>query len=118
MFSPSTSFAGWSEVGTNVDGDTYYVDFERIRKHDGYVYFWELIDFLKPTPYGHLSGKIYIQGDCKKLRYKYLSASFHKGPMGGGETSEIDNKPDKEWDYPPPNSVIETVLKLVCAYAK
>ena len=114
MFS-STSFAEWKKVGENVRG-TFYVDFERIKKHDGYVYFWELQDFLKPTPYGDLSGKAYRQGDCKKFRYKYLSLTFHKEPMGGG-TGEIDNTLDKEWRYPPPDTVIETILKSVCQYA-
>ncbi len=117
MFSPSTSFAGWTKVSESVSGSTFYVDFERIKKHDGYVYWWELSDWLKPTEYGTLSAKTYIQGDCKKFRYKWLSGSSHKEPMGGG-TGEIDNTPDKEWTYPPPDSVSETVLKTVCQYAR
>ena len=117
MFSPSTSFAEWKKVGENVDGTTFYVDFERIRKHDGYVYYWELIDYLKPTKYGVLSSKIYHQVDCKKLRYKWLSYSSHKEPMGGG-TGEIDNTPDKDWNYPPPDSSGEIILKTVCQYAR
>ena len=89
MFSPSTSFAGWKKVDTNTEtGDTFYVDFERIKKHDGYVYWWDLTDLLKPNEYGILSGKIYKQGDCKKFRYKWLSMSFHKESMGGGEIDE------------------------------
>ena len=104
MFS-STSFADWTEVGKSVvSGDTFYVDFERIRKHGGYVYWWRLSDDLKPTEQGHLSVKVYNQGDCKLFRFKYLSYSFHKEPMGGG-TGEIDNEPDKEWMYPPPDSI-------------
>ena len=101
----------------DVDGNTHYVDFERIKKHDGYVYYWELGDLLKPNEYGILSGKAYKQGDCKKFRYKYLSFSFHKEPMGGG-TGETLNTPDKEWTYPPPDSVSETILKSVCQYAR
>ena len=97
-------------------GATFYVDFERIRKHDGYVYFWQLGDWLKPNEDGDLSTKIYIQGDCKKFRYKYLSISYHKEPMGGGTGK--DAKPDKEWTYPPPDSVSETILKSVCQYAR
>jgi len=42
----SASFAGWTEDGKNVEGDTFYVDYERIRKHDGHVYFWALNDYL------------------------------------------------------------------------
>ena len=112
MFS-STSFGGWTKVSENVRGNAY-VDFGRIRKHGGYVYWWELTDFIKPLTGGVLSGKRYKQGDCKLFRYKSLSWSFHKEPMGGG-TGEVDNVPDKEWTYPPPKSVSETVLEKVCS---
>ena len=41
----STSFAEWTEVSNNmVEQNTYFVDFERIRKVDGFVYFWDLTD--------------------------------------------------------------------------
>ena len=39
MFS-TPSYGEWTKVISNKSGDTYYVDFERIRKHGGYVYFW------------------------------------------------------------------------------
>ena len=63
MFS-STSFAEWTKVGESVKGNTFYVDFERIRKHGGYVYWWDLSDLLEPDKYGGLSAKMYNQGDC------------------------------------------------------
>ena len=119
MFS-STSFAGWTGVSENVDGDTYYVDFERIKKHDGYVYYWELIDLLKPNSIGTMSAKNYIQGDCKKFRYKFLSGSFHTEPMGGGVRTDGSGEPPegfKGWKYPYPDSSGEYVLKTVCQYA-
>jgi hypothetical protein len=106
-------------VDENVKGNTFYVDYERIRKHGGYVYYWYLSDYLKPTKFGHLSAKTYNQGDCKLFRFKRLSYSFHKEPMGGG-TGDVQ-KPVKEsqgWKYPPPNSSIEHILKSVCRYAK
>ena len=109
-------FADWTNLGESVNGNTYYVDFDRIRKHGGYVYFWELDDYLKPTDSGTLSGKIYKQGDCKLFRYKILSDSYYKEPMGGGTSHKSSNRPDKEWRYLPPNSSIEVVLKSVCAY--
>ncbi len=90
------------------------VDFESIRKHDGYVYFWMLGDHLKPTTTGTLSAKVYIQGDCKKFRSKWLSDSYYKKPMGMGNPSIIDDTPDKDWRYSPPDSVGEIVLKSVC----
>jgi hypothetical protein len=111
-------FADWTKVSMSVKGDTFYVDFERIRKHEGYVYFWVLLDYLKPDKLGDLSSKNYHQGDCKLMGLKFLSSSRHKEPMGGGTTSTSSNKPDKHWRYPSPNSSIEFILKSVCKYAK
>jgi hypothetical protein len=115
MFS-TPSYSEWRKVAKNKSGDTFYVDFERIRKHGGYVYFWVMEDYLKRRKgsYGHISMKKYHQVDCKLFRYKGLSWSFHKEPMGGG-TGEPDNTPDKEWTYPPPNSVNEHILKIICS---
>ena len=113
MFS-TPSYGEWTKVSKNMKGNTFYVDFERIRKHGGYVYYWELGDYLKRDKYGDLSAKVYTQGDCKLFRFKRLSYSFYKEPMGEG-TGEIVNKPDKEWSYPSPDSVGETILKLVCS---
>jgi len=111
MFS-SSSYAGWTKVKIDGDGNTFYVDFERIRKHDGYIYFWRLSDYLKPLE-GYLSAKVYHQGDCKLFRDKRLSYSFHKQPMGGGN-ADVQDPVKKGWHYPSPNSGAETVLKQVC----
>jgi hypothetical protein len=112
MFS-SSSYAEWTKVSENMNGDTFYVDFERIRKVDGYVYFWQLQDYLKPISGGYLSSRIYKQVDCKLFRFKDLSFIFRKEPMGGG-TGDTYNDPDKEWNYPSPNSSGESILKQVC----
>ena len=71
MFS-TPSYAEWTKVGANVSGDTFYVDFERIRKHGGYAYYWSLGDYLKPTKNERLSDKSYRQGDCKLFRERIL----------------------------------------------
>ena len=115
MFS-TPSYGEWTKVSESVNGTTYYVDFERIRKHGGYVYWWNLNDYLKLNKHGDLSSKIYYQGDCKLFRFKRLSYSFHKEPMGGG-TSDVQEPlaENKGWQYPPPNSTVETVLKRVCS---
>ena len=115
MFS-STSFADWTKVSKNVDGTTFYVDYERIRKHGGYVYFWGLADYLKPTKFGDLSSKRYQQGDCKLFRYKVLTYYFYKEPMGEGTPELAQPEGDtKNWRYSPPNSSIESILKKVCS---
>ena len=101
----------------DVKGNTFYVDFERIRKVDGYVYYWDLSDYLKPIKYGILSAKVYRKVDCKLFRFKDLIFSFHKEPMGrGSQESDYDNSPrTPEWRYPSPNSSGESILKSVCS---
>ena len=111
----SPSYADWTGVSTNADGDTFYVDFDRIRKHDGYVYYWRLSDYLKPTKYGVLSAKSYSQVDCKAFRYKRLSISYYTNSMGNGTLSLSENVL-REWEYLPPNTVGETTLNSVCSH--
>ena len=114
MFS-TPSYGEWTEVSENVQGTVYYVDFERIRKHGGYVYYWEMNNLLKPDVDGHLSNKFYTQTDCKLFRYKTLSYSYHKEPMGGG-TGRTYNPQKPIWRYPPPKSSIEVILQRVCSH--
>ena len=117
---PSASFAEWTKVSTSVDGDEYYVDFERIRKADGYVFYWVMYNFIKPSPSGNLSDRTYTQGDCKYFRSKWLSILWHKEPLGQGfgESKGPVLKEHQSWKYPPPNSTHESILKSVCDYVK
>jgi len=110
----SPSYAGWTEVSKNVKGNTFYVDFDRIRKHGGYVYFWELGDYLMKPLEGYLSSNTYKQGDCKLFRFKILSISMYTEPMSRG-TPSISFEPNKGWKYPPPNSPARSILKKVCS---
>lgn len=97
---------------------TFYIDVVRIRKVDGFVYWWNLLDYPKPTATGVLSAKIYKQGDCKLFREKTLNDFYYNEPMGRGEVASSSNKPDKDWNYPPPNNTNELTLKTVCALKK
>ena len=113
MFS-SPSYSNWTKVLEN-SGNIFYVDYNRIRKHDGFVYFWVMTDYLKPNYLGNFSSKVYKEGDCKLFRLKYLSDIYYTGQSGTGEVNSRSNKPDKEWTYPAPNTVNEYILKSVCS---
>ena len=115
MFS-TASYAGWTKVGIS-GANHFYLDFSSIIKHDGYVYFWKLRDYLKPDKWGDMSSKGYHQVDCILFGYKTLTFSFHKEPMGGGIGKNLYPS-YKGWEYPPPNSVVEATLNYVCEYVK
>jgi hypothetical protein len=42
------SYGQWTKI-TESDGDSIYIDFDTIKEQDGYVYWWVLTDYLKPT---------------------------------------------------------------------
>ena len=102
MFS-SVCFGEWTKLGKIINGDSVYVDFDPIKQEDGYVYYWELYDYVKPNSVGTLSAKTYNQGDCNLFRFKGLRWFLYKESMGQ-EVSEIYTEPDENWSYPSPDS--------------
>ena len=113
MFS-SLSYSEWKKVSVSKKGDTFYVDYERIRKHDGFVSFWTLSDFLIPTKWGDFSTETYRQGDCKSFRLRNLRVVQYKQKMGRG-SGDVYNPKKIKWNYPLSDSVNETILKTVCS---
>ena len=109
------SWAEWTEVSEGAKGNKYYVDFDRIRKVNGLVYYWMLRDRLEPGEYGSLSTKLYNKADCETMREMRLSFSTYKLPMAEG-TAAGPFTPDPEWMYAPPDSVLEDILEAVCAH--
>jgi len=59
MFS-SPSYSEWTKLSKNQKSD-FYVDFERIRKQGGYVFFWLLSNYYRPDHEGDLSDKAYLE---------------------------------------------------------
>jgi hypothetical protein len=104
----------WTKVDS-LDGDTYYVDFDRIRKHDGYVYFWSLRNYLKMSEEGTLSHKVYTQVDCKLFRFSELSGSYYTEPMGNGTPEKWLNGDPEYWNTTPSSS-FKRILKSVCSH--
>ena len=113
----TSSDADWTKVTQALNGDDHYVDFERIRKHSGQVYYWVMRDYLKPDEFGYLSDKYYYQGDCKQNRYNGLNAILYKEPMieGDGESTRLKSK---KWVYSNSKTLSATILKAVCKYMK
>jgi hypothetical protein len=109
------SYGEWERILTSSDGDTFYLDRDLIKKHEGFVYYWEMNDYLMPSKHGIMSGKLYKQGDCGVNREKHLSFVFYEQPMGEGSGKTMT--PPDEWVYPTPESISHFTLDFVCNYA-
>ncbi len=107
----NTSWGEWEFIAENVFGSKYYYDKDRVRKRGKYLYFWDLIDFIKQTK-GYFSLTKYNEIDCSILRYKVLKVHFYNNSMGEGEkTGELT--PRDEWYYPQPESMRGIVFRMV-----
>ena len=118
----SPVFAEWTEVATGTEigvnsGNTYYIDFDTVKENNGYVYYWDLEDLLKPDSDGDLSYKRLVEVDCGTPRkFRLLSEIWYAQPMASGSTSGGRNTAS-EWKYPQPDSVGVTITNKVCDYA-
>ena len=121
--STPTCLGEWTEVTEGESGNAYYyVDFEKIREHGGYVYYWYLGDFPKSLMDSEiLSFENYTQGDCNLFRWKVLTGNSYSQSMGEGTVLHSSDEPDENWTYPspvldPPTG--EDILNAVCDYVK
>tara|TARA_Y100001970_G_scaffold291587_1_gene429332 strand:+ start:1440 stop:1889 length:450 start_codon:yes stop_codon:yes gene_type:complete len=107
--------ADWTKVTESNNGQVFYVNMLSISEEKGRVFFWELIDYKKEDEYGDLSAKIYVEGDCENLRFKWLKLSYHKDPMGKDQSqNQAPSKIVSYWQHPRLNSTSMKVLSFVC----
>jgi len=106
------AWAEWLWVAESDYAD-FYIDPSTIRKDGNLRKVWEIQDLKQRHKDGELSRRFRVERDCKEERYKFLSFSTHSGPMASG-TTLTTQLGSGQWDDIPPNSVGETVLKIVC----
>ena len=110
------SVAGeWKKITKGKNGHTFYLIPTEIIEKGKYVYFWQLVNYMQRDQYGDLSAKIYVKGDCQRLKFKWLRISYHKEFMAKdyahiGLPSDIVS----DWQFPEKNTTSESVLKFAC----
>jgi len=112
------SYGEWTEVAEG-DSATAYTNIDTIKERNGYAYWWQLSNYLKPSQYGDMSSISYKQVDCALNRYKTLSISYYKRHMGEGTGNTApESTLDNEWHYMPPGTVGEVQIEHGCSYVK
>ena len=108
----STSSGEWTKFGVRSNGDTLYVNFNTIKKEDGFVIFTALQDNLRRQKSGAMSGIVLAKGDCDKLRWKVLRMTSYKKPMGEDVKEVIEE--ESPWFDLTPNSYQGKMVQKVC----
>ena len=116
LFSINGFAFNWVEVAEDPKGDTFYIDIDNIKKHKGLVYYWELVDYLKPLGdevYSHL---VKWKVDCGEEKRNGLTVTTYDQSMGKGKILGEWN-PNKTY-HPRPNTVGHSTMKFACDNAK
>jgi len=111
-FSPP-SHAEWKLIGHHLGVSDIYIDFERVRKKNGYYFVWVLYDhkFSKKD----FSSIITLEKlDCKSRRTKRLDGTLFSGRMGTGRVIYSEDSSENKWEYSIPNSTGDRVLIEIC----
>ena len=105
----------WKKIGSSTRGDVFYVDLSTVKKVGNNVFYFTLKDYVKPSEYGDLSSKIYMEVNCLNLSYRYLKDFYYIEPMGNGEPSTVFDEVG-EWTNNTEGSMGEAVRKFACNY--
>ena len=119
LFSVNGFAFNWKKVSQNKGGDTYYVDVDNLKKHYGFVYYWQLDDLLEPIKSvsdSINSAIIKYKVDCGEEKQTWLNENYYSQSMGRGRIV-AESSPNKI-DYPKPREVGYTVMKFACDNAR
>ena len=125
------SYGEWTKTSEGEDGDSFYIDFQTVKKLDsGKVVAWLMVDSTEPAD-GFLSdakfysSKMFWEVDCDLMRVKFLSMTQYEEPMGRGESESYDGitgitgfEELKSWQYMPPDSLGYWNTEEVCSLAE
>ena len=107
------SFAEWTPVDIN-DDVTTFIDFNTIKKHNEFIYWWNMVEYEKESTTGK-SAKFYVQGDCGISQTKILTLIAYNESMGKEEL-ERETPDNPEWKYLTPDSVAGFLLDTSCRF--
>ena len=97
------------------DGDTIYIDYELVKKHNNSVFFHILYDNLMPkTNEGTMSWNNYLQFKCNTREFRFLTQKYYKNPMGKGKPFLEENKPNINFSKSTRGSFKENIGNNLC----
>ena len=116
LFSVNGFAQNWKFVVQSEDGPSYYVDVDNIKKHNGLVYYWRLVDLIESTEYGGYSVIVKYKVNCVEEKQFRLNSTYYSQSMGEGRITD-EFTPNKLL-YPKPITIGYSVVKFVCKNAR
>jgi len=116
----NSALAEWVKVVSG-KSDTVYADPSSIRKKDGNVKMWHLLDYNSAQQIDGLSSvmsmKRRAEFDCKKPQYRFLYSIYYSKNMGAGDgVARVSNS--NKWEPLPLITSAEELRKIACGMKK
>lgn len=112
--SGASALAEWTRLGEGMNASNYYIDVQGIRKDGNLSKVWLIQNLKQRDTSGEMSVLTLKEYDCNEERHRTLAISTHSEVMATGVTL-LNGNPKGDWQYIPPKSVAEFILKIVCA---
>lgn len=110
----SPAWSGWTFVAKSVEGDSFFIDFENLRKEGNIRKVWQKVELNKENKFKWLSLRYRNEYDCKNETISILSLTAFSEKNLDGEKLWNGNKISEKEDIAP-DSVDWSILKKVCS---
>ena len=111
MLSCSAS-AAWTEVTKNDVGDTFYIDFDTLKKDGQKRTYWQWTDFKEPIG-KYYSSRLKFILDCGQETLISVSVSYFT--QNGLRGESLDPEPTGKVVHVVPNTSGSTIMSKVCS---
>lgn len=112
FFTLRYSYSSWKFVYKQSNGYDVYFNFENIKFRDNFIYWSELVNFSESLT-GIMSMKVYMEGDCKKIRQKAIRFIYYSEHFGEKFVKSSYSKSQK-WIILDKKSKQYSLLKKMC----
>lgn len=106
--------AEWVKLSETKRGKSFFIESNEVTVQGDSRVIVELIDNKKPDRDGDRSVRVVREYDCRRVRYRVITASYYKTPMAEGEPS-MSVEGTMGWTDIDSNTPARAILDHVCA---
>ena len=104
----------WKHIETSETDDEYYLDTESVKKINGNVQYWVMVNYSQMLGEIAYSAIAKLEGDCYFSEIRVLKDKYYSKKSGNGKIVSGSDKPDGEMQAFPKDTMFGIVLKEAC----
>lgn len=106
--------AEWSLVTTDVRGNQYLLDTDRMTRKGYLVYVWQLQNLAQRNDQGALAIRSQMEFDCRFKQSRVMWLTLYSEPNEGGVTLSSAAVELPQWTPAGPGDIVDTLIDYAC----